>query len=59
MGEQASYDNSNFSPNDKALLFEGLTGREFTAVDRLLDRPGYRLSFLDGILESGCSAVFL
>jgi Uma2 family endonuclease len=33
------------------LLFEGLTWREFTAVDRLLDRPGYRLSFLDGVLE--------
>ncbi|MGB8703361.1 MAG: Uma2 family endonuclease [Thermosynechococcaceae cyanobacterium] len=33
------------------LLFEGLTWREFKAVEQLLDRPGYRLSFLDGVLE--------
>lgn len=33
------------------LLFEDLTWREFKAVEQLLDRPGYRLSFLDGILE--------
>lgn len=33
------------------LLFEGLTWREFKAVEQLLDRPGYRLSFLDGTLE--------
>lgn len=33
------------------LLFEGLTWQEFKAVEQLLDRPGYRLSFLDGILE--------
>lgn len=33
------------------LLFEGLTWREFKAVEQLLDSPGYRLSFLDGILE--------
>jgi Uma2 family endonuclease len=33
------------------LLFEGLTWREFKAVEQLLDRPGFRLSFLDGILE--------
>jgi Uma2 family endonuclease len=32
-------------------LFEGLTWREFKAVEQLLDRPGYRLSFLDGVLE--------
>jgi len=32
---------------DKAtpLLFEGLTWREFKAIEQLLDRPGYRLSF--------------
>ncbi|NMF85106.1 Uma2 family endonuclease [Nodosilinea sp. P-1105] len=38
---------------DKAtpLLFEGLTWREFKAIEQLLDRPGYRLSFLDGVLE--------
>jgi Uma2 family endonuclease len=39
----------NFTP----LLFEGLTWREFKAVEQLLDRPGYRLSFLDGTLEIG------
>lgn len=33
------------------LLFEALTWREFKAVEQLLDRPGYRLSFLDGVLE--------
>ncbi|MCU0546763.1 MAG: Uma2 family endonuclease [Oscillatoriaceae cyanobacterium Prado104] len=33
------------------LLFEGLTWREFKAVEQLLDRPGYRLSLLDGVLE--------
>ncbi|MER3435216.1 MAG: hypothetical protein C4288_17820 [Leptolyngbya sp. ERB_1_1] len=33
------------------LLFEALTWREFKAVEQLLDRPGYRLSFLDGTLE--------
>jgi Uma2 family endonuclease len=32
-------------------IFEGLTWREFKAVEQLLDRPGYRLSFLDGVLE--------
>ncbi len=32
-------------------LFEGLTWREFKVVEQLLDRPGYRLSFLDGVLE--------
>jgi Uma2 family endonuclease len=33
------------------LLFEDLTWREFKAVEQLLDRLGYRLSFLDGTLE--------
>jgi Uma2 family endonuclease len=33
------------------LLFEGLTWREFKVVEQLLDHPGYRLSFLDGVLE--------
>jgi Uma2 family endonuclease len=37
--------------NPIPLLFEGLTWREFKAVEQLLDRPGFRLSFLDGILE--------
>ncbi len=36
---------------ESLLLFEGLTWREFKAVEQLLDRPGYRLSFLDGLLE--------
>ncbi len=36
---------------ESPLLFEGLTWREFKAVEQLLDRPGYRLSFLGGVLE--------
>lgn len=36
---------------DTPLLFEGLTWREFKAVEQLLDQPGYRLSYLDGTLE--------
>jgi Uma2 family endonuclease len=36
---------------ESPLLFESLTWREFKAVEQLLDRPGYRLSFLDGTLE--------
>jgi Uma2 family endonuclease len=39
------------SSPEKPLLFEGLTWREFKAVEQLLNRPGYRLSFLDGLLE--------
>ena len=41
------------APPDKTtpLLFDGLTWREFKAIEQLLDRPGYRLSFLDGVLE--------
>lgn len=37
--------------NQIPFLFENLTWREFKVVEQLLDRPGYRLSFLDGILE--------
>ncbi len=36
---------------ESPLLFEGMTWREFKAIEQLLDRPGYRLSFLDGVLE--------
>ncbi|MGB7086317.1 MAG: Uma2 family endonuclease [Phormidesmis sp.] len=36
---------------DIPLLFKGLTWREFKAVEQLLDQPGYRLSYLDGVLE--------
>lgn len=36
---------------ESPLLFKGMTWREFKAVEQLLDRPGYRLSFLDGVLE--------
>lgn len=39
------------SKKEEPLLFEDLTWREFKAVEQLLDRPGYRLSFLDGLLE--------
>ncbi|MFB2876199.1 Uma2 family endonuclease [Floridanema aerugineum] len=33
------------------ILIHELTGREFKAVEQLIDRPGIRLSFLDGVLE--------
>lgn len=39
---------------EEPLLFEGLTWREFKAVEQLLDRPGYRLSLT---LESKAKAV--
>lgn len=38
-------------PKAEPFLFQGLTWREFKAVEQLIDRPGYRLSFLDGVLE--------
>jgi Uma2 family endonuclease len=38
-------------PKAAPFLFQGLTWREFKAVEQLIDRPGYRLSFLDGVLE--------
>ena len=38
-------------PKENRLLFKGLTWREFKAVEQLLDQPGYRISFLEGILE--------
>lgn len=36
---------------DKPILIDGLTWREFKAAEQLIDRPGVRLSFLDGVLE--------
>lgn len=36
---------------DKPILIDGLTWREFKAAEQLIDRPGVRLSFLDGTLE--------
>jgi Uma2 family endonuclease len=33
------------------MLFSGLTWRDFQSVEKLLDRSGYRFSFLDGVLE--------
>jgi Uma2 family endonuclease len=33
------------------VLVDELTWREFKAVEQLIDRPGIRLSFLDGVLE--------
>ena len=39
---------------DKAtepILIDGLTWQEFKTIEQLLDRPGIRLSFLDGTLE--------
>jgi Uma2 family endonuclease len=32
------------------LIFEGLTWREFKAVEAILSQPGYRFSFLEGTL---------
>jgi len=31
------------------ILISDLTWREFKAVEQLIDRPGLRLSFLDGV----------
>jgi len=36
---------------DEPILIDGMSWREFKAVEQLLDRPGIRLSFLDGVLE--------
>lgn len=36
---------------EEPILINGLTWREFKAVEQLIDRPGVRLSFLDGVLE--------
>ena len=33
------------------ILIDGLTWREFKVVEQLIERPGVRLSFLDGVLE--------
>ena len=33
------------------ILISYLNWREFKAVEQLIDRPGLRLSFLDGVLE--------
>lgn len=36
---------------DEPILIDSLTWREFKAAEQLIDRPGVRLSFLDGVLE--------
>lgn len=36
---------------DDPITIGGLTWREFKAAAQLIDRPGVRLSFLDGVLE--------
>ena len=36
---------------DQPILIDGMTWREFKATEQLLDRPGVRLSFLEGVLE--------
>ena len=36
---------------DEPILIDGLTWREFKLTEQLLQRPGIRLSFLDGVLE--------
>jgi Uma2 family endonuclease len=35
----------------KPLLFSGLSWLEFKTIEPILDRPGIRLSYLDGVLE--------
>jgi len=42
---------AKFRQEETPLLFDGLTWREFKVVEQLLDHPGYRLSYLDGVLE--------
>lgn len=37
--------------SDEPILIAGFTWREFKAVEQLIDRPGVRLSFLEGVLE--------
>lgn len=37
--------------SDEPILISGLTWREFKAAEQLIDRPGVRLSFLNGTLE--------
>lgn len=36
---------------EQPITIEGLTWREFKATAQLIDRPGVRLSFLNGVLE--------
>lgn len=38
-------------PTTDPILVDGLSWREFKIAEQLLDRPGVRLSFLDGVLE--------
>lgn len=38
-------------PIAEPILIDGLSWREFKAVEQLIDRPGIRLSFLEGVLE--------
>jgi len=38
-------------PVAEPILIDGLSWREFKIAEQLLDRPGVRLSFLDGVLE--------
>ncbi len=42
--------NVETSPSQTPLIFDGLTWREFKAVEAILSRPDYRFSFLDGRL---------
>lgn len=36
---------------DEPILIDGMTWNEFKFAEQILDRPGIRLSFLDGVLE--------
>lgn len=37
--------------SEEPIIIEGLTWREFKATAQLIERPGVRLSFLNGVLE--------
>lgn len=42
---------STLAKSDVPITISDLTWREFKATEQLIDRPGVRLSFLDGVLE--------
>lgn len=42
---------ATLNETNEPILVDGLSWREFKIAEQLLDRPGIRLSFLDGVLE--------
>ena len=51
MGAIAMTTTQLLEPVTEPILIGGLSWREFKATEQLLDRPGVRLSFLDGVFE--------